>query len=93
MSKTSVKIKFISKGFEEILCSPGAGNLCAQIAEKIQQNANAGLDAKESPGFKSGGRIGEAYKSKRWVYFVYTTDLATMKAEAEDQTLSKAVKG
>ena len=86
-----IKIEFNSKGFEEILCSEGAGNVCEQQAERIQENANAGLDAENSTGYKSGGRIVKAYGSKRWMYFVYTTDAASMYAEANDQTLSKAV--
>lgn len=92
MSKTSVKIKFISKGFEEILCSPGAGDICDSLAERIKDNANAGLKSENTEGFKSGGRIVKAYGSRRWMYFVHTTDAATMLAEQNDNTLIKAVK-
>lgn len=91
MSKTSVKIEFISKGFEEILCSSGAGNACKQQAERIKENANAKLNSGNTKGFKSGGRIVKAYGSKRWMYFVHTTDAATMIAEQNENTLSKAV--
>lgn len=86
-----VKIEFISKGFEDILCSEGAGRICEQKAKEIEDRANSGLTAKDTEGFKSGGRIVKAYGSKRWMYFIYTTDAATMYAEQDDQTLSKAV--
>lgn len=90
MSK-QIKIEFNSEGFEEILTSDGAGKVCAEQAERIADNANAGLTSENTDGFKTGGKIVKAYGSKRWMYFVYTTDAATMYAEATDQTLSKAV--
>ena len=34
------KIKFISKGFEEILCCPGADEACREQAARIQSTAN-----------------------------------------------------
>lgn len=86
-----IKIEFNHEGFEEILCSAGAGNVCQEQADRIRENANAGLHSEESTGFASGGKIVTAYGSKRWMYFVYTTDAATMYAEANDNVLSKAV--
>ena len=90
MSK-QIKIEFNSEGFEAILTSDGAGKVCEEQAERIADNANAGLTSENTDGFKTGGKIVKAYGSKRWMYFVYTTDAATMYAEATDQTLSKAV--
>ena len=91
VSKGKMKIEFISKGFEDILCSEGAGALCEQQAKEIEERANSGLTAENTEGFKSGGKIVKAYGSKRWMYFVYTTDAPTMYAEQYDQTLTKAV--
>ena len=87
-----VKIEFNSEGFEQILTSEGAGSLCQQQAEAIKARADAGLTADDTPGYATGGKIVTAYGSKRWMYFVHTTDAATMFAEADDQVLSKAVK-
>lgn len=92
MGKASVKIlEWNSKGFEEILCSEGAKQVCEQIAAQIQGRANADLTAEDTPGYKMGGKIVWAYRSNRWKYFVSTTDSATMLAEKFDQVLSKAV--
>ena len=84
--------EWISEGFEEILCSSGAKQVCEQQAKAIQSRANSMLKADDTPGFKVDGKIVEVYKSNRWMYFVYTTDAATMIAEAEDNVLSKAVR-
>ena len=86
-----VKIEFNSKGFEQILTSEGAGAVCEQQAEAIKERADAGLSSDNSPGYATGGKIVTAYGSRRWMYFVHTTDAATMYAEAENQVLSKAV--
>ena len=86
-----IKIAFISKGFEEILCSEGAQQVCKDQGLKIQERANSALTSEESQGFKTDGRIVKAYGSKRWMQFVYTTDSATMQAEQFDNVLSKAV--
>lgn len=89
---TKMQIEFISSGFEQILCSDGAGKICEQQAERIKATADAGLTADDTPGFATGGKIVKAYGSKRWMYFVHTTDAATMFAERDEQVLSKAVK-
>lgn len=86
-----IKIEFISKGFEEILCSEGAQQICESYGAEIQARANEGLTSEDSEGFKTDGRIVRAYGSKRWMQFVYTTDGATMLAEKFDNVLSKAV--
>ena len=91
MSKGKIDIEWNHDGFEEILCSSGSKNVCEQKANEIQSRANAGLRADDTPGFKADGKIVTAYGSKRWMYFVYTTDAATVYAEAEENVLSKAV--
>ena len=86
-----MKIEWNHEGFEQILTSEGAGNVCEQEAARIQANANSGLTSETSSGFSMGGKIVNAYGSKRWMYFVSTTDRATMCAEQYDQVLTKAV--
>ena len=86
-----MKIEWVHEGFEQILCSDGARQVCEEIATEIQGKANADLTSEDSPGFAMGGKITWAYGSKRWMYFVHTTDRATMLAEQYDQVLSKAV--
>lgn len=79
------------KGFEEILCSSGAASICREQADRIRENANAELISRNTEGYASDGKIVKAYGSNRWMFFVHTTDSATMYAEAEDNALSKAV--
>jgi len=86
-----IKIEWNHEGFSEILCSEGAGSICDQKAKEIEDRANSNLNSENSEGFKSGGRIVTAYGSKRWMYFVYTTDKETMIAEQQEQALTKAV--
>lgn len=90
LSKQFKITEWNSKGFEEILCSSGASNVCEQQARAIQARANSNLNG-DSMGFGVGGKIVEAYKSNRWMYFVYTTDRESMIAEQYDQALTKAV--
>ena len=90
MSKFKIT-EWKSSGFEQILCSDGAKRACEDNATQIKDNADAGLTSNDTPGFATGGKIVTAYGSKRWMYFVHTTDAATMIAEQQDQVLSKAV--
>ena len=83
--------KWNHEGFAEILCSPGAQSICDQIGQRIKEQADAGLNSDDTPGFETGGKIVKAYGSDRWMQFVHTTDAATMLAEKYDQVLSKAV--
>ena len=87
---TKIKIEWNHEGFEQILSSSGAGEVCSQSAKEIEARANSNI-SENSEGFKSGGRIVTAYGSKRWMYFVYTTDRESMIAEQYDQALTKAV--
>lgn len=85
-----VKIKFISQGFEDILCSTGTMGVVTDATNMIQSNANAN-NIRGGEGFAAGTRIGRAYGSRRALGFVYTTDRKSMVAEAEDKALSRAV--
>lgn len=84
-------IKWNSAGFRAILCSEGARQVCEQAGAEIQARANAGITSSNSVGFKMHSEYVNAYGSRRNMTFVYTTDHASMVAEAEDKVLSKAV--
>lgn len=90
--KAKIQIEWNHEGFEEILTSDGARQVCEEKAQQIQAEANAGLKADDTPGFAVGGKVVKAYGSQRWMSFVHTTDAATMFAERDDQLLTKAVK-
>lgn len=84
-----MRIKFISDGFREILLSDGVKNLVDDIGEQIKDKANARL-AEDSTGYEKETRQID-YRGGRWQSAVYTTDMASMKAEAEYNALSGAV--
>ena len=85
-----VKIKFNSKAFEEILCSSGVADICAQEGAMIESRANAN-NKHGGEGFVMDEKTGKAYGSKRHIVLVHTTDHKSMVAEAEDKALSRAV--
>lgn len=84
------KIKFISSGFKDILCSEGVMNLVTSETSIIQDKANAN-NSRGGDGFSANVWMG-AYGGGRWVGSVTTTDLKSKIAEAEDKALSRAVK-
>lgn len=86
-----IQLKFNSDGFKEILRSDGAWAVCEEAGSNIQSRANAALNDSNSKGFKMSTRMVKAYKAERPMTFVYTTDRASMIAEAEHKALSKAV--
>lgn len=86
---SQMKIKFISKGFKEILCSGGTKNLVTQQASIIQGTANAN-NMRGGEGFGTHTWMG-GYGGGRWIASVSTTDRKSMIAEAEDKALSRAV--
>lgn len=89
----ATRIKFISSGFEKILCSEGAKKVCEDVGADIQSRANGSLgEYSDSAGFAMSSRIVKAYGSRRNMTFVYTTDGGSMRAEAENKALSKAVR-
>ena len=84
-----IKIKFISSGFKEILCSGGVQSAVTQAAENICSRANAN-NTRGGEGFATDTWVGN-YGGGRWVASVSTTDHASCVAEAEDKALSRAV--
>ena len=91
MIKGITKIEFNSQGFKDILFSPGTKELVQGVANKIQAEANAGIQ-EDSEGFSSNVVAG-GYGGGRYVGFVTSTDKASAQAESEDKVLSKAVHG
>lgn len=89
-------LEFIPEGFEQIMCSSEVQALCEEAGENIQERANSAMTEKDSKGFAMSSRIGTAgqdakFGTQRNITFVYTTDHASMVAEARDKVLSKAV--
>ena len=87
------KIVFISAGFKQILNSPGVERLIRQHTDAIRDRANENLFA--DPKAKSEGYLSKAFTGGgqgRVVGVVYTSDHASMAAEAEDKALSRAVR-
>ena len=85
----SIRIKFNSQGFKDILCSGGVQNVVTSAAANIQSKANAN-NTRGGEGFNAETWMG-AYGGGRWVASVFTTDLKSRIAEAEDKALSRAV--
>lgn len=79
-SKT--KIQFIDKGFRDILSSEGTKEVIQSTANNIKTRAGAKYEADVS-------YYGQGH---RWMGFVHTTDLESMRDEAENKTLTKAVR-
>lgn len=84
-----IKIKFISSGFKEILCSGEVNDLVSQAAEQIQSRANAN-NTRGGDGFSVYTWMG-GYGGGRWVATVSAMDRAARIAESEDKALSRAV--
>lgn len=91
MSKSGqiTKIEFVSAGFKGILNSPGVESMIRQKTEDVKARANANLHV-ESEGYLSNVFTGGG--QGRVVGVVYTTDHASMVAEAEEKALSRAVR-
>ena len=83
------KIQFVSAGFKGILNSPGVENLIRQQTEAIRDRANANCYV-NSEGF--GSKIYTGAGQGRVVGVVFTTDHASIVAEAEEKALSRAVR-
>lgn len=89
MIKGIKSVQFISSGFRDILFSDGVKQQVQSVADRIRQEANAGVED-GSEGF-SATVIGGGYGGGRWVGFVTSIDNAAAKAESENKVLTKAV--
>ena len=86
----AVKIDFIHEGFEQILCCPGADEVCRQEAARIQSAANS-MNRFGGSGFEIHGEIVKRFGSNRVEWFVKTTDKESKKACSEDHVLMMAL--
>lgn len=87
MSKSTIRIEFISEGFKQILQSEGVKEMISAKAEEIATRANANGDCE---GFKATTMLG-GYGGGRWIGFVTATDKESMKAESENKSLTGAI--
>ena len=88
---TQTTLQFISDGFKAILESSGVQSLVQSVGETIKNSANANAGLEDSDGFSCNVWMGN-YGGGRWVASVTTTDKKSMKAEAEDKALSRAIR-
>lgn len=85
---TQTKLTFISKGFEEILCSPGASEVCREQAARIQ---SAAVAASRGGTFEMHEEIVNRFGSNRVEWFVKAADREALKACSEDHVLAGAI--
>lgn len=88
MAKKKVKIEFIDKGFKEILKQPSVATLVDDVGMDIEMRANASSQY----GDVYAHEVVIGYNGSRWVGFVHNSDYKGAVDEAENKTLSKAVK-
>lgn len=87
-----VKIEFDSDGFKQILNSEGTRALLEGKAEEICARANANVSNIDTAGYKVTTLHATKYKDGRWLSHVQAADYAAAVAEAENKSLTKAVK-
>ena len=80
----NARIVFNSDGFKQLLNSPEVEALVLSEAQKIADAASEGL---EGEGFRAHSRKA----GTRYIAFVGTTDEESIRAEAEEKVLSRAV--
>ena len=78
------RIVFNSDGFKQLLNSPEVEALVLNEAQKIADAASEGL---EGEGFRAHSKKA----GTRYIAFTGTTDEESIRAEAEDKALSRAV--
>lgn len=80
-------ITFISAGFKAVLESDGVRDLVQDLADGIQDRANANYGG---DGFQATVKhLG--YGGGRWGAFISSTDARAARAEAEDKVLTRAI--
>ena len=82
MAKKKVKIEFIDEGFKEILQQQGVWDVVREETVAIKQRAGEYFEAD----------IEFGYNNTRPVGFVHSINKLGAQEEAENKTLSKAVK-
>ena len=86
-----IKIEFYSEGFRQLLMSDGVRALVESTADDICARANANVGDIETAGYKVTTMQG-GYGGGRWISHVQAADFAAAAAEAENKTLTRAVK-
>lgn len=86
-----IKIEFNSDGFKQLLNSDGVRAMVQSKAEEICARANANVGGIETDGYKTTVMQGN-YGGGRWIAHVQAADYAAAVAEAENKSLTKAVK-
>ena len=81
----AVRLEFIDAGFKAILNSPETEQLVLSEAQAIAERASA--EVPDSQGYRAHSRKA----GTRYIAFAGTTDHASIVAEAENKTLSRAV--
>ena len=82
---TKIRIELNHDGIRELLCSAPIANECEKAAQKIADRAGDGFEVLPLKKMDfGGGRVG---------YAVYTATYEAQLDEAENKTLSKAVRG
>ena len=81
-------IQFFTKGLEEILCSPGADEVCRSHAVRI---LNSAMSRSNCDDFEIHGEQATVFKLRRAEWWVKTTSRRAAKAEAEDKVLTGSI--
>ena len=89
----SIRIEFNSDGFRQLLNSSEVTAMIDGQVAAVKGRADAGMSGGETKGFNGRTVKGYGRASERWIGVVGTSDLATMIAESEQKTLTKAVHG
>lgn len=81
-------IKFFTKGLQEILCSPGADEICRSHAVRIM---NSAVGRSGCGDFEIHGEQANVFKLRRAEWWVKTTSKRAAKAEAENKVLTGSI--
>lgn len=95
---TKIRLEFIGKGFREILMSQNCADVCAEAGQGIATRATAAIPYEGALGYEyqpavlgyGGGRAGGYVAAKRDPDG--NLDFLTLLAEANQKTLTKAVR-
>lgn len=87
-----IRFEWNGEGFRQILRSDGVLNLMEETADEIAREATDRNPFEGSSGYVGHTAFG-GYGGGRWVAYVDTTDILSMRAEAQFKTLSGVVTG
>lgn len=91
-----IDIKFNSEGFRQILVGDGVKSLIEDTTKGIAERANANLADPKSEGYRAevfqGAMVSKYGHGGRWIGYVIANDRRASADEAENKSLSRAVK-